>query len=149
MNRAEMRQMVVDEFNALLGLVYALLALAIVIALVGIANTVSLSVVERTRELGLLRAVGMSRGHLRGMVRWEAALVAVYGTLLGLGGRAVPRLVARLRDQGVRDRDGPHGRPVRSAGGDRRDRRLVRVLAALLPARRAARLDMLDAVATT
>ncbi len=149
MNRAEMRQMVVDEFNALLGFVYALLALAIVIALVGIANTVSLSVVERTRELGLLRAVGMSRGHLRGMVRWEAALVAVYGTLLGLavGLFLGWSLVFAIKESGIETARmvvpfGQLAAIVAIAGS-------CGLLAALLPARRAARLDILDAVATT
>ena len=149
MNRAEMRQRVVDEFNSLLGFVYALLALAIVIALVGIANTVSLSVVERTRELGLLRAVGMSRGHLRGMVRWEAALVAVYGTLLGLGvGLFLGwSLVFAIKESGIETARtvvpfGQLAAIVAIAGS-------CGMLAALLPARRAARLDILDAVATT
>jgi putative ABC transport system permease protein len=149
MNRAEMRKSVVDDFNSMLGVVYALLALAIVIALIGIGNTVSLAVVERTRELGLLRAVGMSRPHLRGMVRWEAALVAVYGTLLGLAvglflGWA---LVFAIKESGVETARMvvPVGQLVvivvaaASCG----------VLAALLPARRAARLDVLEAIATT
>ena len=148
-DRAEVRQTVIDEFNAMLGVVYALLALAVFIALVGIANTIALSVVERTRELGLLRAVGMSRAHLRGMVRWEAALIAVYGTLLGLAiglglGRA---LVYAISQSGVETAVTviPYGQLatiVLLAGASG-------VLAALLPARRAARLDVLDAVSST
>ena len=149
MDRAEMRQSVVDEFNAMLGIVYGLLALAILIALIGIGNTVSLAVVERTRELGLLRAIGMSRGHLRAMVRWEAALVAVYGTLLGLAvglflGWA---LVFAIRESGIETARTvvPVGQlavivAVAASCG---------IIAALLPARRAARLDVLEAIATT
>ena len=72
----------IDQF---LGIVYALLVLAIIIALMGIANTLSLSVFERTRELGLLRAVGQTRGQLRAMVRWESVIIAVFGTLGGIG----------------------------------------------------------------
>jgi putative ABC transport system permease protein len=71
--------------NQLLALIYVMLTLAIVIALFGIANTLSLSVHERTRELGLLRAVGMTRGQLRSTVRWEAVVIAVFGALGGLG----------------------------------------------------------------
>lgn len=72
----------IDQF---LGIIYALLVLAIIIALMGIANTLSLSVFERTRELGLLRAVGQTRGQLRAMVRWESVIIAVFGTLGGIG----------------------------------------------------------------
>ncbi|MEY2476707.1 MAG: putative transport system permease protein [Actinomycetota bacterium] len=71
--------------NQLLALVYVMLTLAILIALFGIANTLSLSVHERTRELGLLRAVGMTRGQLRSTVRWEAVVIAVFGAIGGLG----------------------------------------------------------------
>jgi putative ABC transport system permease protein len=70
--------------NLFLNIVYGLLALAIIIALIGIANTLSLSVLERTRELGLLRAVGMSRRQLFGMITTESAIIAVFGTLMGL-----------------------------------------------------------------
>ena len=72
----------VDQF---LVLVYLLLALAIVIAVIGIANTLALSVHERTRELGLLRAVGQTRPQVRSMVRWESVIIAVFGALGGLG----------------------------------------------------------------
>ncbi|HEX2272768.1 MAG TPA: FtsX-like permease family protein, partial [Acidimicrobiales bacterium] len=70
--------------NQMLGLVYALLALAIVIALLGIGNTLALSILERTRELGLLRSVGMTRSQLRSAVRWESVIIALQGTFLGL-----------------------------------------------------------------
>ena len=66
-------------------MIYGLLGVAILIALMGIANTLSLSVHERTRELGLLRAVGQSRGQLRAMVRWESVVVATFGAIGGLG----------------------------------------------------------------
>ena len=73
-----------DQVNQILGLVYAMLAFAITIALMGIANTLSLSIHERTRELGLLRAVGMTRPQLRASVRWESVIIAVFGTLGGI-----------------------------------------------------------------
>ena len=69
----------------MLTLVYGLLALAVLIALMGIANTLSLSIHERTRELGLLRAVGQTRRQLRSSVRWESVIVAVFGTVGGIG----------------------------------------------------------------
>jgi len=146
---AAMKEAVVEEFATVLGIVYALLALAIGIALLGIANTVALSVVERTRELGLLRAVGMSRAHLRGMVRWEAALIAVFGTLTGLVvGLALARaMVFAIANSGTAETANfvvPVGQlvvivAIAAAAG---------VLAALLPARRAAKLDVLEAIST-
>ena len=69
----------------LLTVIYGLLAVAILIALMGIANTLSLSVHERTRELGLLRAVGQTRSQLRAMVRWESVIVATFGSIGGMG----------------------------------------------------------------
>ena len=68
------------QIDQILGLVYAMLLLAIFIALLGIANTLSLSVYERTHEFGLLRAVGMTRGQLRSSVRWESVIIALFGT---------------------------------------------------------------------
>jgi putative ABC transport system permease protein len=134
------------SFNQLLGLVYVLLFLAIFIALLGIANTLALSIFERTHELGLLRAVGMTRAQLRSSVRWESVIIAVFGSLLGLAigvffGWA---LVQALHDEGITAFVVPYGQllflVVLAA--------IAGVLAAVLPARRAARLDMLAAMAT-
>jgi putative ABC transport system permease protein len=137
---------VADQVNALLNIVYGLLAISIVIAVIGITNTISLSVHERTRELGLLRAVGMTRGQLRSAIRWEAVLVALMGTALGLAlGVGISFVMTRaLSDQGLEAFTLPLGQLVVLAvlGG------LVGVIAALRPAYRAARLDILGAIAT-
>jgi len=122
-----------------------LLALAIVIAVLGILNTLALSVLERTRELGLLRAVGMSRRQTKRMIRWEAVIVAVIGAALGVAvgvffGWAVVRAIA---DTGISSLSIPLGQLVLYvviAG-------LLGVLAAVFPARRAARLNVLAAIA--
>ena len=79
--------------DQLLGIIYALLGLAIIIAVLGIVNTLALSVIERTREVGLLRAVGMSRRQLRSMIRLESVAISVLGAVLG------HRVGADLRDQ--------------------------------------------------
>jgi putative ABC transport system permease protein len=84
-DRSEYRSSATSGVNTFLGLIYVMLALAIVIALMGISNTLSLSIYERTRELGLLRAVGQTRAQVRAMVRWESVLVAVFGTVGGIG----------------------------------------------------------------
>ena len=83
------------QVNQLLDLVYVLLFLAVIIALIGIANTLALSIYERTRELGLLRAVGESRRQVRSTIRWESVIIALLGTLLGLVIGAVLRLGRR------------------------------------------------------
>ncbi|MDQ3945426.1 MAG: FtsX-like permease family protein, partial [Actinomycetota bacterium] len=74
---------VARQIDIILNLIYGLLGLAIVIALIGIANTLALSVHERRRELGLLRAVGMTRPQVRSAVRWESVMIALMGTFLG------------------------------------------------------------------
>ena len=84
-DRDEYRASATSGVNTFLGLIYVMLVLAILIALMGISNTLSLSVHERTRELGLLRAVGQTRAQTRAMVRWESVLVAVFGTIGGVG----------------------------------------------------------------
>ncbi len=130
----------------MLTLVYALLALAVLIALLGIANTLALSIVERTRELGLLRAVGMARRQARSMIRWESVITAIIGAILGLaiGTFFGWALVSALESEGITELSIPVGLLllyVLVAG-------LAGVLAALPPARRAARLNVLEAIAT-
>ena len=132
--------------NTILTLMYALLGLAVLIALLGIANTLALSIHERKRELGLLRAVGMSRAQVRSSVRWESAIIALFGTALGLsiGTFLGWALVHTLADQGLDHLVIPTGTltiitAIATIAG---------VGAALMPARRAARIDILRAVAT-
>jgi putative ABC transport system permease protein len=134
------------EIDTILGLFYALLALAVVIALLGIANTLALSIFERTRELGLLRAVGMDRSQIRSSVRWESIIIAVFGTTLGLAvgtffGWAIVRSLA---DQGIDTLTVPVGSLVAvtvMAG-------IAGAVAAVVPARRAAKLEVLEALTT-
>ena len=136
-----------SQVDQLLNAITVLLVLSVVIAVLGIVNTLALSVVERTRELGLLRAVGLSRRQLRRMIRVESVVIALYGALLGLlvGTAFGWALVRALEEQGVSEFALPLGRlalVVVAAA-------LAGVLAAALPARRAARLDVLAAVAST
>ena len=93
------------EVNELLGLVYALLALAVLIALIGIVNTLMLSVFERTREIGLLRAVGMKRRQVSAMVRSESVIIALFGSLVGviIGTGLGIALVGSLRQDGLNE----------------------------------------------
>jgi putative ABC transport system permease protein len=127
-----------------LALVYALLALAILIALLGIGNTLALSIFERTRELGVLRAVGMTRRQLRASIRWESVVIALQGTVLGLliGVFFGWALVLSLKDQGISDFSIPALSLVMVmvlAG-------LAGLAAAILPSRRAAKLNILRAI---
>jgi putative ABC transport system permease protein len=151
LDRDEYLEVVAGEINQALGIVYALLVLAIIIALMGIANTLSLSVFERTRELGLLRAVGQSRRQLRSMVRWEAVLIALFGTLGGLGlgtllGWGIYEALAEAAFGGG-GAPTPLAIPVGSLLTIVGLGALVGVLAAARPARRAAKLNVLDAIA--
>jgi putative ABC transport system permease protein len=132
-----------------LTIIYALLALAIIIALMGIANTLSLSVHERTRELGLLRAVGETRGQLRAMVRWESVIVATFGVVGGVGlgvflGWALVEAAGNTPGSVISE----FVLPVARLGIVVVVGAIAGVLAGLRPARRAARLDVLSAIAT-
>jgi putative ABC transport system permease protein len=132
--------------DQMLALIYALLGLAVVIAVLGIVNTLALSVIERTREVGLLRAVGLSRRQLRTMVRLEAVIISLLGAVLGVGlglvfGVALQRSQA---DSGVEVLSVPFVQLIIFVALAA----LVGVLAAVWPARRAARLDVLRAITT-
>jgi putative ABC transport system permease protein len=122
-----------------------LLALAIVIAVLGITNTLALSVIERTREIGLLRAVGMSRRQLRRMVRWESVIIAVFGAVLGMLTGIVLgwAVVQALRDEGVGAFSIPFTQMVililvAAVAG---------IVAAIYPAWKGSRLNILEAIA--
>ncbi len=126
--------------------IYALLGLALLIAVLGIVNTLALSVIERTREVGLLRAIGVTRRQLRWMITLESVVIASLGAVLGvvLGVSFGIALLTAVRDQGLDVIRVPFGQLavflVVSV--------IIGVLAAILPARRAARLDVLDAIST-
>ncbi len=137
---------VAGQIDAFLVVVYVLLALAIIIALMGIANTLSLSVYERIRELGLLRAVGQTRSQMRSMVRWESVIIAVFGTVGGV-------LVGLFLGWGIlavtaneQDIPAPYTVPFGQIIAVLIVGAIVGTLAGWRPARRAAKLDILDAI---
>jgi len=127
-------------------MIFALLGLALVIAVLGIINTLALSVIERTREVGLLRAIGLGRGQLRAMITLESIVIAVLGALLGvvLGVCFGVAMMYAVRDEGLEVISLPWSQLVVFLAAAV----VVGVLAAVLPARRAARLDVLRAIAT-
>jgi putative ABC transport system permease protein len=141
---ADITQKAQDSVNQLLGIVTALLLLAVVVAILGIVNTLVLSVVERTRELGLLRAVGGTRRQVRTVVRRESVLMSLLGALTGvaLGTVSGIALSRALLDEGITELRIPVGTLalyllIAAAVG---------VLAAIGPARRASRVDVLKAI---
>ena len=143
-DQAEFKEEQEGFIDQLLGLITALLGLAIIIAFFGIVNTLGLSIFERTREIGLLRAVGMSRGQVRRMIRVESVVIAVLGAVLGVAigvffGWALQRA---LVEDGITELRIPVGQLAGYVAASA----VAGVLAAVLPARRAARLDVLDAI---
>ena len=143
--RDEFVDSMASAVDTLLALVYVMLALAVIIAVMGIANTLSLAVYERTRELGLLRAVGATRTQIGSMIRWESVVVAVLGTVLGLGIGVLLGwvLVLAAASYGLTSFALPTVSLLLVLLGGA----LAGVVAGLRPARRAARLDILQAVA--
>ncbi|MFG2731744.1 ABC transporter permease [Streptomyces canus] len=146
--RDEYAQSSAGGIDMMLTLVYALLALAVLIALLGIANTLTLAIHERTRELGLLRAVGQTRSQLRAMVRWESVLVAAFGTVGGLALGAFLGWVLVKASDGASDSAFAFAMPPGQLAVVALVGLAAGALAGLRPARRAARLDVLRAIAT-
>ncbi len=144
MTKSEFKGSMANQIDKILNLVYVLLAMALVIALFGIANTLALSVFERTREFGLLRAVGMSRAQVRSTVRWESVLIALLGTALGtaIGLGFGGALADALESQGFNT----FTVPVPQLGAMMLIAAIAAIIAAALPAHRAARLDVLTAI---
>ncbi len=145
-DQTDYKQALKDQIGQLLNMIYGLLALAIIVAVLGVVNTLALSVVERTREIGLMRAIGLSRRQLRRMIRLESVVIAVFGALLGLGlgmgwGATAQKLLA-LEGLKVLDIPWPTitGVFIGSA--------FVGLFAALIPAFRAGRMNVLNAIAT-
>ncbi|MYT23021.1 FtsX-like permease family protein [Streptomyces sp. SID7760] len=145
-NRADYKQTLKDQVGQLLNMVYGLLGLAIIVAVLGVVNTLALSVVERTREIGLMRAIGLSRRQLRRMIRLESVVIALFGALLGLGlgmgwGAAAQQLLAL---QGLKVLEIPWPTIIGVFAGSA----FVGLFAALVPAFRAGRMNVLDAIAS-
>ncbi|MGX1883228.1 ABC transporter permease [Streptomyces sp. NPDC055287] len=145
-DQTDFKQDLKDEIGQLLNIVYGLLALAIIVAVLGVVNTLALSVVERTREIGLMRAIGLSRRQLRRMIRLESVVIALFGALLGLGlgmgwGTTAQKLLA-LEGLGVLEI--PWATIVTVFVGSA----FVGLFAALVPAFRAGRMNVLNAIAT-
>lgn len=144
-NQADFKEQLKDQVGQLLNIVYGLLALAIIVAVLGVVNTLALSVVERTREIGLMRAIGLSRLQLRRMIRLESVVIALFGALLGLGlgmgwGTAAQKLLA-LEGLEVLEIPWPTILTVFACSA------LVGLFAALVPAFRAGRMNVLNAIA--
>ncbi len=145
-NQTDYQQALTGQVDLVLELLYGLLALAIVIAVLGVVNTLTLSTVERTREIGLLRAIGASRWQIRRMIRLESVVIAVHGALLGLGlglawGVAGQKVLVAYGVTALTV-------PWTTIGVVLAGAALVGLVAAILPAYRAARLSVLDAIAT-
>ncbi|MFF3504128.1 ABC transporter permease [Streptomyces sp. NPDC003247] len=145
-DQTDYKEALKDQIGQMLNLIYGLLALAIIVAVLGVVNTLALSVVERTREIGLMRAIGLSRRQLRRMIRMESVVIALFGALLGLGlgmgwGATAQQLLA-LEGLTVLDIPWPTITGVFVASA------FVGLFAALIPAFRAGRMNVLNAIAT-
>ncbi|MER6588082.1 ABC transporter permease [Micromonospora chalcea] len=144
-DRAGFIEQQTGQLDSLLQMIQILLALAIVIAVLGIINTLALSVLERTRELGLLRAIGLRRAQTMRMITVEAVVISIFGALLGVvvGTGLGAAVVEALKDEGITDLILPWGQMVTflilAA--------IIGVVAAVLPAIRAARINVLGAIA--
>ncbi|MFG3257652.1 ABC transporter permease [Streptomyces sp. NPDC048172] len=145
LDRADYKNLVREQIAVLLYLLFALVGLAIVIAVLGVVNTLALSVIERTREIGLLRAIGLARRQLRRMIRLESVVIAVFGAVLGLALGLVWGVAVRevLALEGMKALGIPWWTVVAVVVGSA----LVGLIAALLPALRASRMNVLAAIA--
>ncbi len=145
-DQTEFKDSITGQINQLINLIYGLLGLSVIIAIFGVINTLALSIIERTREIGMLRAVGTLRKQVRTMIRWESIVISFFGAFTGVAlglllGIALQRL---LVDEGISQL----GIPWSLIGIVLVATAIVGVLAAVWPARRAANLDVLAAIRT-
>ena len=140
----DLRTSAEDQLSQLLTIITALLGMAIIISLFGVTNTMTLSIFERTREIGLLRAVGMTRRQTRGMILSEASIISMFGAVLGvvLGIFFGWAIISALADEGFTAFAIPWG----TLAGWVVALGVLGVIFALWPARRAARLNVLEAI---
>ena len=143
LNQQELKESREKQVDSLVNLIFALLILAIVISLFGIANTLALSIHERRRELGMLRAIGMSRRQVRTMIRYEAVITALIGAILGM---VLGLIFAALIAQPLKDEGFTLSYPVGSLILLLVFAAILGVVAAIQPARRASRLDVLESL---
>lgn len=146
LDRAAQEAQVADANQSTFGILAALLSLSVLIGVLGVLNTLNLAVVERTRELGLLRAVGATRGQIRALIRWEALLLSTLGAVLGAGfGVGLAGIATRAFTEFTL----PFVVPAAEVGGAVAATVLLGVAASVLPARRAARIPLLTALEQT
>jgi putative ABC transport system permease protein len=143
LNQGELKENREEQINQLVNLIFALLALAVLVSLFGIANTLALSIHERTRELGMLRAIGMSRRQVRTMIRYEAVITALIGAILGM---VLGVIFAALIAQPLKDEGFTLSYPIGELVAVLVVAALAGVVAAIPPARRASRLNTLEAL---
>jgi putative ABC transport system permease protein len=143
LNQQELKDQRENQVNSLVSLFYALLAFAVIISLFGVANTLALSIHERRRELGMLRAIGMSRRQVRTMIRYEAVITALIGAILGM---VLGLIFAALIAQPLKDEGFTLSYPVGSLIVLLVFAAFAGVLAAIAPARRASKLDVLESL---
>jgi putative ABC transport system permease protein len=144
-DKEEFKELISSQVNQLLYVIYGLLALAVVIAVIGIVNTLGLSVLERTREIGLLRAVGLSRRKLRTMITLESVAIALLGAVLGM---AVGLVIGVVLRQSLKDDLTELSLPLSNLLIFLVVAAIFGVLAAIVPAIRASRMKVLQAIAT-
>ena len=137
----------ISSINGIIAFIYALLFMSVFIAVLGIVLTLLLGVYERRRELGLMRAIGTTRGQIRGSIRWEAVITAILGAMMGVGlGLALGWIVVTaLKDQGLNTFSVAPASLIAFAVLAV----VLALVAALVPSRRAAKAPILEAIATT
>ncbi len=142
-SQTELKDQQKEAVNQLLGVIYVLLALSVIISLFGVVNTLVLTIYERTREIGMLRAIGASRSQIRRMVRYESLITALIGAIIGavLGVLIAIATVEALKEEGL-----VLGIPVIAIAVVLLVAGIAGILAGIWPARRASRIEVMEAL---